>query len=74
VSEGAYDVDKESMVESKAHKRVLISGGIASLTLGIMLSQPDWQPLVVERDPMPRTEACMMDFFGTGLDLSLTAD
>ncbi len=59
------------MVDDKARKRVLISGGgIAGLTLGILLSERDWEPLVVERDPMPSTEGYMMDFFGTGWDVA----
>jgi 2-polyprenyl-6-methoxyphenol hydroxylase-like FAD-dependent oxidoreductase len=52
-------------------KRVLISGaGIAGLTLGGLLHQKGWDPLIIERDPALRTEGYMMDFFGTGWDVS----
>lgn len=52
-------------------KKVLISGGgIAGLTLGILLKEKGWEPLVIERDPAVRTEGYMMDFFGTGWDVA----
>jgi 2-polyprenyl-6-methoxyphenol hydroxylase-like FAD-dependent oxidoreductase len=52
-------------------KKVLISGGgIAGLTLGILLKQKGWEPLVIERDTAVRTEGYMMGFFGTGLDVA----
>lgn len=52
-------------------KKVLISGGgIAGLTLGILLKERGWEPLVIERDPAMRTEGYMMDFFGTGWDVA----
>ncbi len=52
-------------------KKVLISGGgIAGLTLGILLKEKGWKPLVIERDPAMRTEGYMMDFFGTGWDVA----
>jgi len=51
--------------------RVLISGGgIAGLTLGILLKEHGWDPLVIEREPALRTEGYMMDFFGTGWDVA----
>jgi 2-polyprenyl-6-methoxyphenol hydroxylase-like FAD-dependent oxidoreductase len=52
-------------------KRVLISGaGIAGLTLGGLLHQKGWDPLIIERDPALRTDGYMMDFFGTGWDVA----
>jgi 2-polyprenyl-6-methoxyphenol hydroxylase-like FAD-dependent oxidoreductase len=52
-------------------KKVLISGGgIAGLTLSILLKEKGWEPLVIERDPAVRTEGYMMDFFGTGWDVA----
>jgi 2-polyprenyl-6-methoxyphenol hydroxylase-like FAD-dependent oxidoreductase len=51
--------------------KVLISGaGIAGLTFAIQLKQHGFEPLVIERDPTPRTEGYMMDFFGTGWDVA----
>jgi 2-polyprenyl-6-methoxyphenol hydroxylase-like FAD-dependent oxidoreductase len=56
-------------------KRVLISGGgIAGLTLAILLKERGWEPLVIERDPRLRTEGYMMDFFGTGWDVAERMD
>ncbi len=50
---------------------VLISGGgIAGLTLGILLKENGWDPIVIERAPAMRTEGYMMDFFGTGWDVA----
>jgi 2-polyprenyl-6-methoxyphenol hydroxylase-like FAD-dependent oxidoreductase len=50
---------------------VLISGGgIAGLTLAILLRENGWDPLVIERAPAMRTEGYMMDFFGTGWDVA----
>jgi 2-polyprenyl-6-methoxyphenol hydroxylase-like FAD-dependent oxidoreductase len=50
---------------------VLISGGgIAGLTLGILLKEAGFEPLVVEREPRLRTEGYMMDFFGSGWDVA----
>ncbi|MDY9928011.1 FAD-dependent monooxygenase [Methanosarcina sp.] len=52
-------------------KKVLISGGgIAGLTLGILLKEKGWEPLVIERDTAVRTEGYMMGFFGTGWDVA----
>jgi 2-polyprenyl-6-methoxyphenol hydroxylase-like FAD-dependent oxidoreductase len=52
-------------------KRILISGGgIAGLTLAIELKRTDFQPLVIEREPGPRAEGYMMDFFGSGWDVA----
>jgi 2-polyprenyl-6-methoxyphenol hydroxylase-like FAD-dependent oxidoreductase len=51
--------------------RVLISGGgIAGLTLAILLKEQGYEPLVVERDENVRGEGYMMDFFGTGWDVA----
>ncbi len=51
--------------------RVLISGGgIAGLTLAILLRESGWDPVVIERAPAMRTEGYMMDFFGTGWDVA----
>ncbi|MEJ2379103.1 MAG: FAD-dependent monooxygenase [Pseudolabrys sp.] len=52
-------------------KRILISGsGIAGLTLAIELKRRGFDPLVIEREPRPRREGYMMDFFGTGWDVA----
>ena len=52
-------------------KKVLISGGgIAGLTLGILLKENGWDPLVIERDPALRTEGYLLYFFGTGWDVA----
>jgi 2-polyprenyl-6-methoxyphenol hydroxylase-like FAD-dependent oxidoreductase len=51
--------------------KVLISGGgIAGLTLGILLKEAGFEPLVVEREAALRTEGYMMDFFGSGWDVA----
>lgn len=50
---------------------VLISGGgIAGLTLAILLKRMGWEPTVVERNDAPSTEGYMMDFFGSGWDVA----
>jgi 2-polyprenyl-6-methoxyphenol hydroxylase-like FAD-dependent oxidoreductase len=50
---------------------VLISGGgIAGLTLAILLKQRGYEPLVVEREPALPADGYMMDFFGTGWDVA----
>lgn len=52
-------------------KKVLISGGgIAGLTLGILLKENGWDPLVIERDHALRTEGYLLFFFGTGWDVA----
>ena len=52
-------------------KRILISGGgIAGLTFAIELKRHGFEPLVVEREPGPRAEGYMMDFFGSGWDVA----
>lgn len=52
-------------------KKVLISGGgIAGLTLGILLKENGWDPLVIERDPALRNEGYLLFFFGTGWDVA----
>ena len=52
-------------------KKVLISGaGIAGLTLGILLKEKGWNPVLIERDSVMRKEGYMMDFFGTGWDVA----
>jgi len=51
--------------------RVLISGGgIAGLTCAIELKRHGFTPIVVEKEPGPRSEGYMMDFFGTGWDVA----
>jgi len=51
--------------------RVLISGGgIAGLTLAILLKQQGIEPTVVEREPGLGATGYMMDFFGTGWDVA----
>jgi 2-polyprenyl-6-methoxyphenol hydroxylase-like FAD-dependent oxidoreductase len=51
--------------------RVLISGGgIAGLTLGILLKQKGWEPVVVERDTALSAKGYMMDFFRAGWDVA----
>ena len=50
---------------------VLISGGgIAGLTLAILLKRMGWQPAVVECSEALATEGYMMDFLGTGWDVA----
>jgi 2-polyprenyl-6-methoxyphenol hydroxylase-like FAD-dependent oxidoreductase len=50
---------------------VLISGGgIAGLTLGILLKEAGFEPLVIECEPGLRAEGYMMDFFGSGWDVA----
>ena len=52
-------------------KRILISGGgIAGLTFAIELKRHGFAPLVIEREPGPRAEGYMMDFFGSGWDVA----
>jgi 2-polyprenyl-6-methoxyphenol hydroxylase-like FAD-dependent oxidoreductase len=52
-------------------KKVLISGGgIAGLTLGILLKEKGWEPTIVERDKAMRTEGYVIDFAGAGWDVS----
>ena len=52
-------------------RHILISGaGIAGLTFAIELKRRGFAPLVIEREPGPRTEGYMMDFFGTGWDVA----
>ena len=64
-------MDREHDPADPDDKPVLISGGgIAGLTLGILLSEAGWDPLVIEKGPSLRTEGYMMDFFGTGWDVA----
>ena len=49
---------------------IISGGGIAGLTLGILLKERGWNPLVIEREPSPRSGGYMMDFFGTGWDVA----
>ena len=52
-------------------RSILISGGgIAGLTLAILLKERGWDLLVVEREPEPSREGYMMDFAGTGWDVA----
>jgi 2-polyprenyl-6-methoxyphenol hydroxylase-like FAD-dependent oxidoreductase len=51
--------------------KVLISGGgIAGLTLGILLKEKGWEPIIVERDNAMRTEGYVIDFAGAGWDVA----
>ncbi|HLX94762.1 MAG TPA: FAD-dependent monooxygenase [Verrucomicrobiae bacterium] len=51
--------------------KVLISGGgIAGLTLGILLKEKGYEPTIIERDPAIRTEGYVIDFFSTGWDVA----
>lgn len=53
------------------NKRILVcGGGIAGLTFAIALKARGFDPLVVEREPKPREEGYMMDFFGSGWDVA----
>jgi 2-polyprenyl-6-methoxyphenol hydroxylase-like FAD-dependent oxidoreductase len=57
--------------EDPVSKRVLISGGgIAGLTLGILLYRGGWEPLIIERDPAVRKEGYIIDVFGTAWDVA----
>ncbi len=51
-------------------KALISGGGIAGLTLGILLKQRGIEPLIVEREPGLRTEGYVMDFFGAGWDVA----
>lgn len=52
-------------------RRVLISGGgIAGLTLGILLKENGWDPTIIEREAAPRTEGYVIDFAGAGWDVA----
>lgn len=56
---------------NEANRKVLISGGgIAGLTLGILLKEKGWEPAIVERDPAMRTEGYVIDFFSTGWEVA----
>jgi 2-polyprenyl-6-methoxyphenol hydroxylase-like FAD-dependent oxidoreductase len=59
-----------SVPESLAPSPLISGGGIAGLTLGILLKERGWNPLVIEREPSPRSAGYMMDFFGTGWDVA----
>jgi len=64
-------MNRENRPDEPDNRSVLISGGgIAGLTLGILLKEDGWNPLVIERDPVLRTEGYMMDFFGSGWDVA----
>jgi 2-polyprenyl-6-methoxyphenol hydroxylase-like FAD-dependent oxidoreductase len=49
---------------------LISGGGIAGLTLGILLKEAGSEPLVIEREPKLRAEGYMMDFFGSGWDVA----
>jgi 2-polyprenyl-6-methoxyphenol hydroxylase-like FAD-dependent oxidoreductase len=51
-------------------KALISGGGIAGLTLGILLKEAGFEPLVIEREAALRTEGYMMDFFGSGWDVA----
>lgn len=51
--------------------KVLISGGgIAGLTIALLLKKIGYEPFIVERTSELRAEGYMMDFFGTGWDVA----
>ncbi|MGW2818594.1 FAD-dependent monooxygenase [Streptomyces sp. NPDC001415] len=50
-------------------KAVICGAGIAGLALaGRLHNVLGWQVVVLEKAPTPRTEGCMIDFFGPGYD------
>lgn len=52
-------------------KKVLISGGgIAGLTLGILLKEKGWEPMIIECDAAVRSEGYVIDFFASGWDVA----
>ncbi len=54
-----------------SRNRILISGaGIAGLTLAIELKQNGLDPVVIDRQPAPRTHGHLLEFFGTGWDIA----
>ncbi|MBP1929193.1 2-polyprenyl-6-methoxyphenol hydroxylase-like FAD-dependent oxidoreductase [Methanolinea mesophila] len=66
-------MDRKQDPANPDDKSVLISGGgIAGLTLAILLRESGWTPLVIEKGPSLRTEGYIMDFFGTGWDVAST--
>jgi len=53
------------------NKNVLISGGgIAGLTLGILLKEKGWEPTVIEREAAMRSVGYVIDFAGAGWDVA----
>lgn len=57
--------------KTSPNKKVLISGGgIAGLTLGIVLKEKGFEPTIVERDKEMRTEGYVIDFAGAGWDVA----
>jgi 2-polyprenyl-6-methoxyphenol hydroxylase-like FAD-dependent oxidoreductase len=46
-------------------KALISGGGIAGLTLGILLKEKGWEPTIIEREPAMRTEGFVIDFFST---------
>ena len=58
-------------MSATSDRTVLISGGgIAGLTLAILLKERGWDPSIVEREPTMRSEGYVIDFFGTGWDVA----
>lgn len=54
-----------------SRNRILISGaGIAGLTLAIELKQRGLDSLVIDRQPEPRSQGHLLEFFGTGWDVA----
>jgi 2-polyprenyl-6-methoxyphenol hydroxylase-like FAD-dependent oxidoreductase len=51
-------------------KAITCGEGVASWTLAWRLDCNDWQVLLVERAPGPRTGGYMIDFFGSGYDVA----
>jgi 2-polyprenyl-6-methoxyphenol hydroxylase-like FAD-dependent oxidoreductase len=59
------------MLVAAMGSRILISGGgIAGLTLAILLKEMGHEPVVIERDKAPSSAGYMMDFYGTGWDVA----
>jgi 2-polyprenyl-6-methoxyphenol hydroxylase-like FAD-dependent oxidoreductase len=55
---------------AKTRKALISGGGIAGLTLAILLKERGWEPTIVERDAVLRTEGYVIDFFSTGWDVA----
>lgn len=57
--------------KDSSSKKILISGGgIAGITLAILLKEKGWEPTIVERDKAMRTEGYVIDFAGAGWDVA----
>jgi 2-polyprenyl-6-methoxyphenol hydroxylase-like FAD-dependent oxidoreductase len=51
-------------------RAIICGGGIAGWTLAWWLDHNGWQVLLVEQAPGPRTGGYMIDFFGSGYDVT----